>query len=160
MSRWRRAGSFIALAAAAIGAGRLSRLRVAEESMAPALQPGDSLLGVPVGRVRRGDVVVYPDMGLLLVKRVVGLPGETVTIAGGQVHVDGAPLAEPWADGPTLGTGEWQLEDEVFVLGDARSRSSHDSRQLGPVARADLMHRAIARYRPLRTARIIRRQPR
>jgi signal peptidase I len=84
-----------------------------------------------------------------LVKRIVGLGGETVEIANGQVHVNGRPLAEPWADGPTLSSGEWSIgRDEVFVLGDNRASGSVDSRSFGPVATQTLQWRVAFRYWP------------
>ncbi len=88
--------------------------------------------------------------GFELVKRVVGLPGESVTIANGQVHVDGEVLAEPWADGPARPDGEWSLAvDEIFVLGDARSRSTADSRELGPISVARGAWKVSMRYWPM-----------
>ena len=86
-----------------------------------------------------------------LVKRVVGLSRERVTITNGQVHIDGRVLAEPWADGPTLPDGEWKLgTNEVFVLGDARARSTADSRLFGPIPASHAGWRIAARYWPLR----------
>ena len=106
--------------------------------MTPALHPGDYVIArrgqVPF---RRGEIVVYrhPDRpGFDLVKRVVGQAGEQVDISGGQVHIQGHVLAEPWADGPALGDGSWSLgPEEVFVLGDRRSQSADDSRSLGGI---------------------------
>jgi signal peptidase I len=84
-----------------------------------------------------------------LVKRIVGLGGETIEIANGQVHVDGRPLAEPWANGPTLRPGRWSIDrDEVFVLGDNRASGSVDSRSFGPVATQTLRWRVAFRYWP------------
>jgi signal peptidase I len=91
--------------------------------------------------------------GFDLVKRVIGLPGETIVISNGQVHANDAIVAEPWADGPTLPDGEWQLAgDEVFVLGDNRAVSSADSRTIGPVPLAAVGWEVVARYWPLGSA--------
>ena len=120
--------------------------------MRPSLSPGDYLVAVATTSPRRGDIVVFPDPERPdrdLVKRVIGLPGEMVTIDGGQVAVDGAILAEPWADGPTLPDDEWRLPDQtVFVLGDNRRISSGDGRSIGPL-RVDNMFRVVFRYWPL-----------
>lgn len=80
-----------------------------------------------------------------LIKRVVGLPGETLTIENNQVFVDGEPLAEPYltpgkvmqAEGPFV-VGA----DEVFVMGDNR-QFSFDSRRFGPIPYEDLIGRAF-----------------
>ena len=142
-----------ALAATAIAAlrGKMARFEVFENSMRPTLAPGDYLVAVAVSAPRRGDIVVFPDTlrpDRDLVKRVVGLPGETITIHAGQVAIDGQIFAEPWADGPTLPDGTWQNPPgTVFVLGDNRQLSSGDSRATGP-RRVAGMYRVVFRYWP------------
>jgi signal peptidase I len=143
-----------AAAFAVTGGSRVvTRFAVAEESMAPALHHGDYLVvvrsrGVPM----RGDIVVFRHPGRVhfdLVKRVVALPGEHVEIADDRVLVDGEPLPEPWADGPTRPAGSWQLTDrELFLLGDNRPVSTDDSRELGPVPVEAVRWRARFRYWP------------
>ena len=136
--------------------GRLRRYAIAEHSMAPQLIEGDwtvarRLSGLP----RRGAIVVFahpqlPEMEL--VKRVVGLPGEIISISNGQVHVDGVVLAEAWADGPTRPDGEWKLDSgTLFVLGDARAASVADSRSIGPIKASDAGWQISGRYWPLRS---------
>lgn len=117
--------------------------------MAPALLPGDYLLAAR-RPLRRGAVVVFPlPPGRWLVKRVVGLPGETVEIAGGAVLVDGRPLPEPWTTDDTGPPGSWRLgDDEVLVLSDARTRTLADSRTFGPVPTSGLWT-VVYRYWPL-----------
>ena len=102
---------------------------------------------------RRGDVVVLRDPGgtpELLIKRVVGLPGERVTLADGRVYIDGKPLKEPYLDQSTQGGGRsWVVPPlSVFVMGDNRS-ASRDSRIFGPVPLEELVGRALFRYWPL-----------
>lgn len=121
--------------------------------MWPALEPGDWVVAQRRRRVPgRGSVVVFAsphDSKLLLIKRVIGLPGESVTIAGGQVHVDGQTLPEPWAGGQTTPDSEDLVPDgAVWLLGDNRSRSSADSRTLGPVVIDQIGWRVIAIYWP------------
>ena len=115
----------------------LRRFLVAERSMAPALHPGQLVLGVRQRRPRRGRLVCLPHPhrdDFWLVKRVVGLPGERVEIADGAVLVDGAPLAEPWTVDDTGPAGAWRLgPGQMFVLSDARRRTVADSRTFGPV---------------------------
>ncbi len=153
----RRKGSLAALGAVVLAAvaslrGRVRRYVVAEDSMRPFFRPGDYLIAQRLTRLpERGSVVIIPHPareGFELVKRVVGLPGERITIANGQVHVDGGVLAEPWADGITRPEGDWRLgPDELFVLGDHRAVSVDDSRTLGPVT-APARWKVTARYWP------------
>ena len=134
--------------------GRLHRYEIVEESMAPTLLPGDYVVAQPRRQpLQRGDIVIFDHPhrdGFELVKRVVGLPGEEIVIARGQVHANDAVLAEPWADGPTLPEGNWSLRrDQIFVLGDNRARSAGDSRWIGPVPLADARWKVVGRYWPL-----------
>ena len=144
--------TMIGAVVAAIAGRSFRRLAIAEHSMEPALAAGDFVLARTVHRPKRGDIVTFrhplrPDM--LLVKRVVGLPGERVTIHNGQVHVDEAVLPERWADGPTRPDAEWHLDmSQVIVLSDNRAATIADSRSLGPIPIADLEHRALLRYWP------------
>lgn len=124
-------------------------------SMRPALEPGDLLLTTRVHRataVRRGDVVVFAsrERGGILVKRIVGLPGERVEIDGGLVRVDGATLAEPYARPSGAYRGTFSVpEDGYLVLGDAREASDDARSWADPyVRRRDL--RGIVRGRMLR----------
>ncbi|MCL6637126.1 MAG: signal peptidase I [Alicyclobacillus sp.] len=80
----------------------------------------------------RGEVVLFhfpDDPSKIYVKRVIGLPGDTVIIRNGQVYVNGQPLKEPYLTQPTPGTwGPYQVpQGEYFMLGDNRSISD-DSR--------------------------------
>lgn len=133
--------------------GKLRRYEVAETSMKPALSPGDYLIAQAVSSpLHRGDIVVFPnpnDRTMELLKRVVGLPGETVTLSNGQVHIDGSVLAEVWADGPTRPDEEWELgPNQLFVLGDNRALSGSDSRRIGPIATEAIEWKITARYWP------------
>ena len=131
--------------------------RVYGQSMEPNLHTNERLviekLSYRFHGPRRGDVVVLQDPGgspELLIKRVVGLPGERVTIANGSVFVDGVAIDEPYLDQDTQGGGRsWVVPPfTVFVLGDNRS-ASRDSRIFGPVALDEILGRALFRYWPL-----------
>ena len=107
----------------------------------------------------RGDVLVfrYPqDPDKFFIKRLIGLPGETVTIKSGkvtiinQVHPAGITLNEPYIESKTFNNVNTVLgADEYFVMGDNRIVSS-DSRMWGPLPKEDLIGRPIARLFPLR----------
>ncbi|MFQ5966411.1 MAG: signal peptidase I [Acidimicrobiia bacterium] len=135
--------------------GPVRRFEIAETSMAPSLRPGDYVLTLRKGALRRGAQVIYehpmrPEF--FLTKRVVGLPGEQVTIREGLVLIDGMPLVEPWAHDHEGPDGEWDVpRDAVFVLGDDRRCSQDDSRYVGavPLNRLDFV---LGRYWPLSRA--------
>ena len=103
------------------------------------------------GAPQRGDVVVFALAGQPkdYIKRVIGLPGETVEFANGTVLIDGRPLDEPYvAPSPGRAYPARRLEaDEYFVMGDNRGNSS-DSRDFGPIRRSDMVGRAWIIYWP------------
>ncbi len=131
----------------------MRRFIITEISMAPDLTPGDRIMARRLRRPRRGLVVFFEHPqrpAFWLVKRLIGLPGETVTIEQGAVAVDGTGLAEPWATGPTSPPGSWQIPGgHMFVLSDAREATLADSRTLGSVA-IEGAFRTSFRYRRAR----------
>jgi signal peptidase I len=110
-----------------------------------------------VAEPQRGEIVVFDPPGVRpgspsLIKRLIGLPGETVALRNGQVYIDGAALDEPYlkeaCDGLRCRDSEWVLgSDEFFLMGDNRN-NSHDSRAFGPVPRARIIGEAVVRYWP------------
>jgi len=130
--------------------------RVYGQSMEPNLHTNQRLviekLSYHFHGPRRGDVIVIRDPGgspELLIKRVIGLPGERITVAEGRVYVDGSLLDEPYLTQPTQGTGRsWVVPPlHVFVMGDNRS-ASRDSRIFGPVPLDQILGHAVLRYWP------------
>jgi signal peptidase I len=105
--------------------------------------------------IERGDVVVfwYPlDRTKSFIKRVVGLPGDTVEIQGGHVFVNGKGLEEPYVPPGAMDLGNLSATkvppDEYFVMGDHRI-SSNDSRIFGPVPRQFIYGKAVFAYWPV-----------
>ena len=101
---------------------------------------------------QRGDVIVfgYPnDPSRDFVKRVIGLPGETVSIARGTVYVDDVMLEEPYLERRDLGNLAPVLvpPNHYFVLGDNR-RDSSDSRHWGTVPLDNIVGKVVVRYWP------------
>jgi signal peptidase I len=130
-------------------------------SMLPTLQIGDRIIVDKLAyHVHRGSIVVFrrppaencggapvPD----LVKRVIGLPGETISSRGNTVLIDGRPLAEPWFAAVPLGpaiTTQTIAANHYFVMGDSRSDSC-DSRYWGTVPASLIVGRAVAVIWPL-----------
>ncbi len=141
------------VAGAAIGRTRLRRFEVTEDSMAPALRDGDYVIATRlVSAPLRGDIIVFPhprSPGFLMIKRVVGLPGETLRIDNGRTVANGHVLAEPWAHGSPAGEYAWHLDGRhLIVISDNRSLSTEDSRELGPLPVGDLW-RVGFRYWPI-----------
>jgi len=132
------------------------RFRVDGPSMQPNLHTGQFVLAdrlaYRLGPPRRGDVVVVhppPEPDESFIKRVIGLPGETVQIAAGVVRVNGRALSEAYIAAPPNYSGAWALAgDEYLVLGDNRINSS-DSHVWGPVQRGDIAAKALLVYWPV-----------
>ena len=136
---------------------RLRSFLVSGDSMSPALRDGDRFLGlrpVRAARVRRGAVVAFTHPlrpGFRLVKRVVGLGGEVITIDTGEVLIDGRAGIDRWGEGWTAPDGEWRIPaGHLFVLSDQRPLTRDDSRRFGPIA-ADLYRMVFPPRRRRRT---------
>lgn len=147
------------------------RTHVSGESMENTLDDGDQLI---VDKItyrfqdpERFDIIVFPfhyKENTYYIKRIIGLPGETVQIADGAIYIDGEVLQESYgrevmqdpgiaAEPITLG------EDEYFVLGDNRNQSS-DSRDpsVGLIHRDEIIGRAWLRIWPLDSFGILKHQ--
>jgi signal peptidase I len=120
--------------------------------------------------VRMGDIVVFhrpKDAGYIpekvLIKRVVGLPGDVVQLKKGRVFVNGLVLDEPYVNKhcgseptkPLTSTAKWKVPgNDVFVMGDNRCHSD-DSRQFGPIPTSSIIGRAFAIIWPLNRMRML-----
>ncbi len=130
---------------------------ITSSSMEPTIFPGDKVLvwryhPGPTAPPQRGDIVFFrdpSDVESWMVKRVIGLPGETVVVFGGRVYINGQPLNEPYAQGVSAGMGLWQVPaNGVFVMGDNREVSD-DSRAFGPIEMSLIGGRIVWRISPL-----------
>jgi signal peptidase I len=155
---------WIVVIVVAVGAALLVRTYVLQQfavdghSMDTTLHNGDRVLvnklSYRLHDPNRGDVVVLEtieDAGARdLIKRVVGLPGETIEYRDCVLYVDGREVVEPYLDPAIVqpencGQGQESLvvpENSVYVLGDNRG-GSKDSRELGPIAYEELVGRAF-----------------
>lgn len=140
-------------------------VRVEGTSMNPGLENEDRLFinkfAIRVGAIHHGEVVVfhYPhDPSMSYIKRVIGVPGDTVRIDHGRVFVNGRFVPEPYVPSrfqddrsqPLLTLGP----EEYFVLGDHRNIAA-DSRDFGPVPRSMIYGKAAFVYWPVDQAGLV-----
>ena len=133
--------------------------RVDGPSMQPGLHTGElvfvNLLNYDFGSPKRGDIIVFhppgvSDPSVNYVKRVIGVPGDSITVTSTSVYVDGQKLNEPYIYPEPAG----QIEnpsglvanlilgpDQYWVMGDHRLDSS-DSRVFGPITRSEIVGKA------------------
>jgi signal peptidase I len=158
--RWVSWSLLLTVAVAAVAAGWwvrgnvLGSYGVESGSMTPTLCAGDQVLvdkRVTGSQLGHGDLVVAiaPDDGKLVVKRVIGLPGDRVAIRDALLFVDGRKVVEPYVDhksidalfyGPVVVPA-----DEILVMGDDRARSI-DSRDYGTVPFSSVQGRVVLRW--------------
>ena len=116
---------------------------IKEESMSPELLPEDYVLATKTNEpLSRGDIVIFKnsEKSIDVVKRVVGLPGETISASNNELLVNGKTIEDPWAKTVTDDFIDCNVgENEVFVLGDQRRLSTSDSRTLGTVNSTDCL---------------------
>jgi signal peptidase I len=170
VKNWKRfVVEWLAVLIVAVGVAVLVRTFVVQTfyipsaSMEPTLMIGDRILvdklSYHLHSVHRGDIVVFakpprevtaPDVKDL-VKRVIGLPGETIWGNGGRVWIDGKPLNEPWLPRGTYTSSFPKLKipsNEYFVMGDNRG-DSQDSRFFGPISRSLIVGKVVFRIWPI-----------
>jgi signal peptidase I len=157
-----------------------ARVRVDGFSMRPTLDDGEFVLinrlAYKFGNFQRGDIIVfrppmYPEtsyyrrlLGLPnisadyedYIKRVVGLPGDTIKIENGTVWINGLVLTEPYISTPPDYSGEWTAPaGELFVLGDNRNNSA-DSHAWGFLPEQNVLGKALVIYWPFTDWKVLR----
>lgn len=132
----------------------IGRFRIESVSMQPNLYEGEYVIvdkiSYTLSTPQRGDIIVFEKVGQPdLIKRVIGLPGDTVEVRNQQVFVNGVALKEPYiANPPNYAFGPVQVEPgRYFVLGDNRSNSS-DSHVWGTIPADTIVGRAWIIYWP------------
>ncbi len=105
---------------------------------------------------KRGDIVIFKDLaGTQQIKRVVGMPGETISFLNGGVYINDAPLDESYIDknditppGESIREGEhFQIpKDSFYVLNDDRSQFQTDSRTFGPIQKSSILGKYWFKY--------------
>lgn len=139
-----------------------ARVRVDGGSMMPTLTNGELVivnkLGYRLGEPERGDIIVFyfpVDPSQEFIKRVIGLPGDQVSIHKGTISINGQRLEEPYLSVNTSYDGDWTVaEEQLFVLGDNRNNSL-DSHNWGTVPMDYVIGKALFIYWPLNTLGVI-----
>lgn len=157
-----------------------ARVRVDGFSMRPTLQDGEFVLinrlAYQLGTFQRGDIIVfrppmYPEadffrrlLGLPnisddyedYIKRIIGLPGDTVKIGNGTVLINGTPIGEPYIAAAPAYSGEWTVpEGNIFVLGDNRNNSA-DSHAWGFLPEKNVLGKAMVVYWPFADWKVLK----
>jgi len=144
--------------------------KVSGTSMVPTFHHGDYILTDKISyrfnKPKRGDVIVLKnprDESQDFIKRIIGLPGDTVRVENDRVYVNGnlleekyLPAGRPTAAGSFFHEGEdiKVAQDHYIVFGDNREHSS-DSREWGPITSEEIIGRVFFRYWPLNSFGII-----
>ena len=153
-----------------------ARVRVDGVSMRPTLEDGEFVLinrlAYKFGNYQRGDIIVfrpplpsYPPQGFFrqllglpsisdsyedYIKRIIGLPGDTVSIENGVVYINGVQLLEPYIAAPPNYPGTWTVPaGNLFVMGDNRNNSS-DSHAWGFLPVQNILGKALVIYWPFK----------
>lgn len=116
------------------------------------------------GPPSRGDVIVFqaPKLdapeGQDWVKRVIGIPGDTIAVKNGQLYVNGKEIPEPFINGPMTVDANFPAitvpKGELFVMGDNRNHS-YDSRFVGPIQISSVIGRVDVMFWPLSQFKIL-----
>ena len=128
----------------------ITPVRVDGASMNQNLNDGDILLLYKMAKIDRFDVVVLDEEydNEIIIKRIIGLPGETIEIKDNKIYIDNVEMPDEYAYGDTSDYEKTTLgEDEYFILGDNRLISK-DSRYFGPIKKSEIMGEAVFRLWP------------
>ena len=146
-------------------------LEVTGDSMYPSFYDKEQIIAekisINTSNIDRGNVVIFKhpiEKNRLLIKRIVGLPGETLSLINGEVHINGERLEEPYLVNGLQTKGqriieegpEYRIpEDSYFVMGDNREKST-DSREWGYVKKELIVGKGILVYYPFNRMRLIK----
>ena len=129
-------------------------LEVQRSSMAPALADGDIALFLRTDSVGRGDIIAFHHSGLIQLKRVIAVGGDSISISeDGMVTLNGTPLREPYTDGRVAERATLEHlevpDGYVFVMGDQRGNSI-DSRneEIGMISLERVIGKSLLRIWP------------
>lgn len=128
----------------------ITPVRVDGDSMKNTLKNGDILLLYKLSSIDRFDIIVLDEEkdNEKIIKRVIGLPGETVAIKNGKIYINDKVIDDEYAYGQTSDYNKVTLkDDEYFILGDNRLISK-DSRYFGPIKENEIKGKIVFRLFP------------
>lgn len=128
----------------------ITPVRVDGDSMKNTLKNGDILLLYKLSSINRFDIIVLDEEkdNEKIIKRVIGLPGETVAIKKGKIYINDKVIDDEYAYGETSDYNKVTLkDDEYFILGDNRLISK-DSRYFGPIKDNEIKGKIVFRLFP------------
>lgn len=128
----------------------ITPVRVDGDSMKNTLKNGDILLLYKLSSIDRFDIIVLDEEkdNEKIIKRVIGLPGETVAIKKGKIYINDKEIDDEYAYGETSDYNKVTLrDDEYFILGDNRLISK-DSRYFGPIKENEIKGKIVFRLFP------------
>jgi signal peptidase I len=133
---------------------------VSGPSMNDTLVEGDVLILNKIvyrfSKPQRNDIVVVNAKSMLMVKRIIGLPGETISYKNGILYIDGKTYKETNITQPTYDFADVKLgDDEYFVMGDNRT-NSEDSRDYGAVKMSSIVGKSSLRIYPFNKIGVVK----
>lgn len=140
----------------------ISPVKIKGQSMFPVLKDEERILiskiGITEDRIKRFDIIVftnYPEKGKRFIKRVIGLPGETIKIDSGEIYINNQKIRQTFISSEMIGNFQAVNmnplkipENFFFLIGDNR-QISRDSRTYGVIHQKNILGKAIFRYWPL-----------
>lgn len=127
----------------------MTPIRVNGPSMDDTLKNGQIMILNKLNKYKRGDIVVVDLGNEKIIKRIVGLPGESIYCLNGEIYINDEKFNEDYISSETLDfTKIFIQDDEYFVMGDNRAVSM-DSRSFGPINKSQLMGTSEFRIWPL-----------
>ena len=128
----------------------ITPVRVDGDSMKNTLKNGDILLLYKLSSINRFDIIVLDEEkdNEKIIKRVIGMPGETIAIKKGKIYINDKVIDDEYAYGETSDYNKVTLRDnEYFILGDNRLISK-DSRYFGPIKENEIKRKIVFRLFP------------
>lgn len=125
-------------------------VRVDGDSMNKTFKNGDILILYKLSEIKRFDVIVLHEEkdNEKIIKRIIGMPGDTVAIKDGEIYINDEKIDDEYAYGMTSDYDRITLKsDEYFILGDNRLISK-DSRYFGPIKEKEIKGKVIFRIFP------------